>query len=148
MVLTSLCLRCKVTIQYISTTQVVTCLKCRDISWSITIFQAQCPYSSNHKLIVSHLNFMWCLTTSYSQFCLWSNSKEPLIRNILCDPYHKKMHQKIFNSKIYGSLHILMGIPEKLKDKNQALFLSQGIKKICSHQCHMIRSYMKVHPER
>ena len=94
----------------------------RSILFTNHIMQVQWLWYSTQKRVVYNLNSMWCLTKSSSQFHSWGKRQYPKIRQIFWNEAYKSVHQKIFISKIHGSLQILKRIPEKLQDKNQVFF--------------------------
>ena len=110
--------------------------------------QAQWICYSTQKLVMYHLNYMWCFTTSYPQFRLQVKSQYPPIVQILLKSSHKVVHQIILTSKIHGLLQIFKKIPEKLQYMNRSSSILQRIKITRQNHLHLKRIYMKVLTER
>ena len=70
----------------------------------------------------------------------------PKFGQILCNAYHKVVHQIILTSRILGSLQILRKIPGKLQDKSRASL--QIITTTCSRRCSPNLLYIKVQSAR
>ena len=96
----------------------------------------------NQKLVMSCLNFMWCLMMGFLQFHSWGEVEYPQIGKILCNSDHKVLHKIILTSSIIGSLHILRKIPKKLQLMCQDSH--QKITELLSHHCILYNKYKKL----
>ena len=82
--------------------------------------QYQYIWYSTLPLVISQLNFMWCLMMSSSWYHSLGKAQFPQIGQILCNSAQKAAPSIILTSGILGSIQVLRNIPEKIQDMIQA----------------------------